>query len=331
MSIAILKSIKPYLQLRGLIQALLIYFRLPLQGRLISGVSELLMATSPSQSTRLPQAMLCQLLRCLGPPSLAAAPNAIRLRFRVTDADGLHQVRLHTPQRGRSGEFIACKRVNGTSATVEFVTTELSPRSESVHLWVIDVHGNFISTWHEPHPIDVTSVLPPATAVSMPDAQLAAAIRQEIGNITTHSLLDLRDLDVSNLTGITNLTGLEYAYNLLYFSGGENEITDVSALANLTGLRDLRLYANQISDITPLANLKNFERLVLYSNQISDITPLANLMYLMELRLSDNQISDITALTGLKNLRDLRLGNNQISDITAIANLTNLARLNSLG
>ncbi|RKU28105.1 hypothetical protein C6499_10540 [Candidatus Poribacteria bacterium] len=264
----------------------------------------------------------------LGPPSLAAAPNAIRLRFSVTDADGIHQVQLHAPERGRSGAFIACKHINETSATVEFVTTELSPRIESVYLRTIDVNGNFVSS--ESYPIDVTRVVPPARAVSIPDTQLAAAIRQQIGNITTHSLLNLRNLNVSNFTGITNLTGIEYAYNLLEFidfSRRENKITDVSPLENLTGMRDLRLGYNQIRDITPLTDLTNFETLVLWGNQISDITPLANLTNLMRLLLSNNQIRDITPLANLTNLRDLRLGYNQIRDITPLTDLTNFEML----
>ena len=285
----------------------------------------------------------------LGPPSLAAVPNAIRLRFRVVDGDGIHQVRLHTPEWNPyvAGEFIACQQVNRTNTIVEFVTTELSPRSESVHLWTIDTQGNF--GWSESYPINLTNVLPRATVVSIPDRQLAAAVREQIGNITTRSLLNLRVVDGSNHPGITNLTGLEQAYNLKYLRNvHEGEITDVSPLANLTGLmllelnghqiRDisalrnltnltinLSLNRNQISDITVLRNLTNLKALGLGTNQISDITVLANLTNLNGwLELSANRISDITALANLTNLKALGLRTNQISDITALANLTNL-------
>ena len=284
----------------------------------------------------------------LGPPSLAAAPNAIRIRFSVTDADGLHQVRLHTPEWDPyvAGGFIACKRVSGTSATVEFVTTELSPRSESIQLQMIDVRGNF--GWSEPYPITVTTVLPPATAVSIPDTQLAAAIREKIGNITTHSLLNLRTLyDLP--PGTTNLTGLEYAHNLKGIGrwGGEivdlrplanltslwvlqfpyNQVSDITALENLENLRALDLNSNQVSDITALENLTNLRRLLLASNQVSDITALRNLTKLQALVLHSNQVSDITALGNLENLRELNLVLNQISDITALENLINLRHL----
>ena len=81
-------------------------------------------------------------------PPLAYPPNAIRLRFEITDPDGLHQVQLFGPASGRRYRFgpglIAYKRLNGHSNSVEFVTTEFSagPDSEA-RVAVIDVHGNF--------------------------------------------------------------------------------------------------------------------------------------------------------------------------------------------
>ena len=81
-------------------------------------------------------------------PPLAYSPNAIRLRFEITDPDGLHQVQLFGPASGRRYRFgpglIAYKRLNGHSNSVEFVTTEFSAGPDSqARIAVIDVHGNF--------------------------------------------------------------------------------------------------------------------------------------------------------------------------------------------
>lgn len=81
-------------------------------------------------------------------PPLAYLSNAIRLRFEVSDADGLHQAQLVIPFLNRFGDhtpsLIACKRLNGKNNTVEFVTTELTPGPDSYAvLKVIDVHGNY--------------------------------------------------------------------------------------------------------------------------------------------------------------------------------------------
>ena len=95
-----------------------------------------------------------------------------------------------------------------------------------------------------------------------------------------------------------------------------NQISDISSLANLTGLTELNLASNQISDITPLANLTELTVLDLESNQISDISPLAGLPRLTELFLNNNQISDIQPLvdnSGIDSGDWVLLNNNPLS------------------
>ena len=131
------------------------------------------------------------------PPSLAAPPYAIRLRFKVSDPDGLHQVQLLTPELSSSlnGGLLACKRVSGISHSVEFVTIDLTPKNRDIYLQVIDINGNFSRT--KSYPIDVSALLPPPEIVSIPDPHLAAAVRESIylapnDAITTHTMQYLR-------------------------------------------------------------------------------------------------------------------------------------------
>ena len=80
-------------------------------------------------------------------PPLAYPPNAIRLRFKIVDADGLHQAQLigfiKSGGNVLGKGLLGCKLLNGKRNTVEFITTELmlGPNSE-VTLDVIDKHGN---------------------------------------------------------------------------------------------------------------------------------------------------------------------------------------------
>ena len=79
------------------------------------------------------------------PPNFISSPAAIRLRFNVTDPDGIHQVQLLTPENAidRTGGFLGCKNLNGSSnATVEFVLSNSMPQNKSVRLRMIDGHGN---------------------------------------------------------------------------------------------------------------------------------------------------------------------------------------------
>ena len=82
-------------------------------------------------------------------PSLVHPPNAIRLRFELLDADGLHQAQLNgIPKPGTNfgPSLIACKSLSGTSATIEFITSDLKRLPDDDYnqiLSVIDKHGNF--------------------------------------------------------------------------------------------------------------------------------------------------------------------------------------------
>ena len=264
------------------------------------------------------------------PPRLAAPPNAIRLRFKVTDSDGLYQAQLHTPTLTGLAqgfdELLSCKALNGsTDITVEFVTNDLAPENKSVSLQVIDMNGNF--SWSQQYPIDVPSLLPPPKAVSIPDPQLAAAVQQEIGNITTHTMLNLRRFDARNRQ-ITDLTGLEHAHRLRYLSLNSNTVADISPLAELTQLTELLLHNNSIVDVAPLAKLTQLTHLYLGNNSIVDVAPLAKLTQLESLSLGSNSITVVTPLTGLTQLKSLGLDHNSIVDVTP---LTGLTQLESLG
>ena len=109
-------------------------------------------------------------------PSLAVPPLGIRLRFAVTDDDGLHQAQLMVFDGVFSGNagVIGCKSLEGTSTTVEFINTRLLGVT-SVALRVMDKHGNFTS---RSFPIDIIPLLPPSESISIPDPNLASAIRE---------------------------------------------------------------------------------------------------------------------------------------------------------
>ena len=273
--------------------------------------------------------------------SLDSPPNTIRFRFKVTDPDGLHQVQLLTPTVTPGiaygyFELLSYKALNGsTNTTVEFVTN-LTPNNKSVSLMAIDVHGNF--TWNfQKFPINVTSLLPRAKTISIPDPHLAAAVQREIGNITTHSMLNLWKLDTPN-SGITDLTGLEHAHNLRWLNLGaeyiegegyvnSNTVSDLSALSELTNLNWLNLNNNNISDLSALSELTNLNWLNLINNNISDLSALSELTNLTSLYLDNNNISDISALSELKNMSSLYLANNNISDISVLSELKNMSWL----
>ena len=287
------------------------------------------------------------------PATLAAPPNAIRLRFTVTaPAGSLYQARLLTPEKNvrmgyafNSGGLIDCKRIDGnpTSNTVEFVTA-LTPDTERISLQIIGIDGDSIDS--ESFPIDVASLLPPAKVVSIPDPNLAAAVRESLNipsgePITTHSILNLVKLEARN-RGIKSLTGLAHAVNLKevdlggeYISGegnvNSNAISDVSPLAALTQLTWLSLWGTGVSDVSPLANLTQLTLLALWGTGVSDVSPLANLTQLTSLSLGDTAVSDVSPLANLTQLTRLALYGTAVSDVSPLAALTQLTSLSLWG
>ena len=187
----------------------------------------------------------------------------------------------------------------------------------------------------------------------MPDAALRAAVRGEIGllpgvPLTKEKIPMLESLSVRG-KGISDLTGLEFATHLRDLNIGQNPITDLGPLSNLTRLVELHFWhypinptnlnlrplaslinlevlsleGHWISDIRPLVGLKNLHRLALTNNQINDTSPLTALTELWQLWIAGNLVTDLTPLSGM-NLRDLNISNNPITDVRPLATLINL-------
>ena len=178
----------------------------------------------------------------------------------------------------------------------------------------------------------------PSAPVAIPDDNLRAAILAanfwpEGRVITQQDMATLSDVFygadklLANDKGISDLTGLEYAFNLTELRLNRNSISDLSPLAGLVALEDLWLGGNSISDLSPLADLTSIIALYLHDNSISDISSLAGLTALQLLRLEDNMISDVSTLANFTALKWLYLNNNSIVDVSVLSGLTALTRL----
>ena len=279
-------------------------------------------------------------------PPLAVPPSAVRLRFEVTDPDGLHQAQLHNS----NGEAIDCQGISSESATVEFVTPEVTEApGNQVMLRVVDVYGNVTEQWQ---PIDITALLPPEV-VSIPDANLAAVVREALDLTPGDAISQLDMLRLGELKAvrrqIADLTGLEHAVNLkgLALDGNQirditplegltilewldlpdNNISDISSSAGMTNLSSLKLSGNSVSDLSPLAGLINMSFLYFSGNSVSDLSPLVRLPHLIVLYFSGNSVSDLSPLAGLPLLERLDFSGNSVSDISSLAAMTHLTFL----
>ena len=175
-----------------------------------------------------------------------------------------------------------------------------------------------------------------ATAeIDIPDPNLRAAIAEAIelppntpilrGHLENLTRLDVRNANISDLTGLegaTNLRTLDLGAEYVEAENrsiNSNSVSDFSPLTGLTKLRSLYLGDSNISDISAVAGLTNLTDLNLHNNSVSDISAVAGLTNLTNLNLWNNSVSDISVVAGLTNLTNLNLWNNSVSDISAVA------------
>ena len=143
-------------------------------------------------------------------------------------------------------------------------------------------------------------------------------------------MLELRSLSllgttISDLTPLANLTGLQH------LDLDRTSIKDLTPLSNLTALESLDLNWTSVSDVTPLANLTGLRRLFLEGTPVSDISPLSNLTALESLSLGWRPASDVTPLANLTGLQHLDLSITSVSDLSPLSNLTGLQSLDLTG
>ena len=173
-----------------------------------------------------------------------------------------------------------------------------------------------------------------AVVVQIPDPNLRALIAETLSKganapITVEDMERLREIDAKKDRGIKDLTGLQYATNLVelylgWYSGEGNQVSDLSPVAGLTNLRVLFLHHNPISDLSPVRGLTNLTELMLYDTLISDISPVRGLTNLTRLHFHGTEVTDLSPISGLINLKNLAFSDPDLSDISPVAGLINL-------
>ncbi len=134
----------------------------------------------------------------------------------------------------------------------------------------------------------------------------------------------------SSQGGIKTLDDLAYCTNLSELYIGNNQISDISALAPLSSLEIINLMTNEISDLTPLIGLDKLHTLILDHNMVSDASPLLSLDNLTVLNLgsnNSNSFADMQSISQMVDLQELTIYNNNISDLSPLSSLVELRML----
>ena len=179
-----------------------------------------------------------------------------------------------------------------------------------------------------------------------------------LARLSSLNALNLGINQIANLAPLAALVNLEsldlgrgdiFEGDVFNLPGQGNLITNIGALAALTGLKTLNLSGNNISDVSVLSSLDELMVLMLDGNPVQDFTPLQGLQDLMALCLRDTGFTNshmslfanwpgligvdlsenpITTLSGLAVCPDMQLlvcmDNTALSDISALASLPEL-------
>lgn len=109
------------------------------------------------------------------------------------------------------------------------------------------------------------------------------------------------------------------------------EESELTPLAELTGLISLDLSDVPITDVALLAALSHLEYLILNGTQIHNLTAISTLSRLKALHLSGTPIRDLSPIARLALLEELDLSTTPVTEITPLAELENLEVLNLSG
>ena len=302
-------------------------------------------------------------------PPLAYSPKAIRLRFEVTDGDGLHQAQLIIPTTAedpaRGPKLHGCKRLNGESNTIEFITTELTvePATE-VALHVIDIHGNitrrsiaFTSADILPDQNDrIPTMLEKISGDNQDGLSIVSLPNPLVVKVTDQNGIALEEIVVmftvtvgggtlSTTHTTTNENGMAQSTLTLGPNLGTNTVKvsvagiEQTVIFNAVAgagvdIPDPNLRAaiatilgKALGDPIAPSEMATLTDVNARDASISDLTGLEFGTNLTTLRLHDNHITDISILSELTKLQGLWLSNSDITDISTLSDLIHLREL----
>ena len=112
---------------------------------------------------------------------------------------------------------------------------------------------------------------------------------------------------------------------------GNENITTLDPLAELSELRYLNCADTKVSDINPIRNLNKIKELNISGTKVKDISNLKYANVVQDFKADNVQISDVSVVSFFKDLNNLSLMNTNIDDISSLSRCINLTNLNLSG
>lgn len=172
-----------------------------------------------------------------------------------------------------------------------------------------------------PQQISHLSGLSNLTTLSITDTAVQADEVEIIGNLPK-----LRTLTLSGC-GISDVSGLQNAKNLVYANLNGNSIQEIDAFSGATAIEELYLSNNSITDLAPLTSVGSLKKLDVSHNTLTSLSPVSGLSSLTYLDASYNSLTDLPQLDKLTGLEYFSASNNSLTDASSVVGCTNLKEL----
>ncbi len=257
---------------------------------------------------------------------VAANTNSAAFGFDLWDDFGASQLVVTATSSNPSLIPAAAIQINGTNLNRSFTVTPTPNQTGLTVITLTVVDGADLSASVE---IAVEVQLPTDVIFTDPllEANVRAALNQPGGPLSSLTVGNLLTLS-ANGRAITNLSGLEWARSLTSLVLAENQISDVTPLAELKWLSELNLSYNPVSEWSAVGGLTNLTSLTLHASGITNIAFLQNLPKLRLLWVGGNRLRDLDALAGLPTLSAVFADANLLTNISGLLPLTNLIQAN---
>jgi hypothetical protein len=143
---------------------------------------------------------------------------------------------------------------------------------------------------------------------------IRATLEKPSGDIVAADVASLTELNNEGKDGnVASLVGIQCLTSLTSITIRFGHIADLKPLAALDNLRYLTLTDHEVlTDLSPLAELSGLQGVFITNTQVQDVSPLASLTSAVEIALEGNRIRDIRPLEGLTSLDLLWLTGNPL-------------------
>ncbi|MCE9598850.1 MAG: leucine-rich repeat domain-containing protein [Spirochaetia bacterium] len=164
---------------------------------------------------------------------------------------------------------------------------------------------------------------------NFPEMERFTAAYSSLTNTSAARICTMRKIKYLNLYN-NQLSDVSFLADCPYLEEldlTENLLIDAGQFGSLTSLKKLTLWGNQIVTLQGISGASSLEYLVLAYNRLTSVEGLGGLQKLSALEISYNQIGSLDPLADLKNLESLGAGDNPFESLSPLGHLKKLKSL----